>query len=69
MFDESLRRKIEVPKSDGPPNLGAVSDEQDERFHQDIATMEERYQGRWDTLHSRRALTRSLSNLFRLRVR
>ena len=29
-----------------PPDLGAVSDEQGERFHQDIATMEERYQGR-----------------------
>lgn len=32
-----------------PTNLGAVSDEQGERFHQDIRTMEERYQGRWDT--------------------
>lgn len=31
-----------------PENLGAVSDEQGERFHQDIATMEQRYQGRWD---------------------
>ena len=27
-----------------PPNLGAVSDEQGERFHQDIAIMEKRYQ-------------------------
>ncbi|CAH1994487.1 unnamed protein product [Acanthoscelides obtectus] len=27
-------------------NLGAVSDEQGERFHQDIRTMETRYQGR-----------------------
>ena len=26
-------------------NLGDVCDEQDERFHQDIKTMEERYQG------------------------
>ena len=26
-----------------PPNLGAVSDEQGERFHQDIATIEKRY--------------------------
>ena len=31
-----------------PQNLGAVSDEQGERFHQDFKTMEERYQGRWD---------------------
>ena len=31
-----------------PENLGSVSDEQGERFHQDIRDMEERYQGRWD---------------------
>ena len=31
-----------------PENLGDVSKEQGERFHQDIRTMEERYQGRWD---------------------
>ena len=31
-----------------PGNLGEVSDEQGERFHQDIAEMERRYQGRWD---------------------
>lgn len=31
-----------------PDNLGDVSDEQGERFHQDIASMELRYQGRWD---------------------
>ena len=31
-----------------PENLGAVSDEQGERFHQDLMTMEERYQGRWN---------------------
>ena len=30
-----------------PPNLGAVSDEQGERFHQDIQLMEKRYQGFW----------------------
>ena len=30
-------------------NLGDVSEEHGERFHQDIATMERRYQGRWDT--------------------
>ena len=29
-----------------PENLGDVSDEQGERFHQDIKHMEERYQGR-----------------------
>lgn len=32
-----------------PENLGDLSEEQGERFHQDIRTMEERYQGRWDT--------------------
>lgn len=32
-----------------PENLGAVSDEQGERFHQDINIMEHRYQGRWDS--------------------
>ena len=32
-----------------PENCGDVSDEQGERFHQDIKEMEERYQGRWDT--------------------
>lgn len=31
-----------------PENLGDVSDEQGERFHQDLKVMEERYQGRWD---------------------
>ena len=31
-----------------PENCGDVSDEQVERFHQDIKLMEERYQGRWD---------------------
>ena len=31
-----------------PENLGAVSDEQRDRFHQELSTMEERYQGRWD---------------------
>ena len=30
-------------------NLGDVSEEQGERFHQDIKTMEEGYQGRWDS--------------------
>ena len=31
-----------------PDNLGAVSDEQGERFHQDLMTVEECYQGKWD---------------------
>lgn len=31
-----------------PENCGAVSDEHGERFHQDISTMERRYQGRWN---------------------
>ncbi|XP_061443081.1 uncharacterized protein LOC133365351 isoform X1 [Rhineura floridana] len=31
-----------------PDNLGDFSEEQGERFHQDIKVMEERYQGRWD---------------------
>ena len=35
---------------DFPENLGAVSDEQGERFHQDLNTMEHRYQGRWDKM-------------------
>ena len=30
-----------------PENLGEVSDEHDERFHQDIMAMEKRYQGKW----------------------
>ena len=31
-----------------PPNFGDVCDEHGERFHQDIALMEKRYQGRFD---------------------
>lgn len=31
-----------------PHNLGDLSEEQGERFHQDMKVMEERYQGRWD---------------------
>jgi hypothetical protein len=31
-----------------PENLGAVSEEQGERFHQDINEVERRYQGRWN---------------------
>ncbi|GFX79403.1 uncharacterized protein TNCV_1715531 [Trichonephila clavipes] len=32
-----------------PQNRGDFSEEQGERFHQDLRTMEERYQGRWDS--------------------
>ena len=32
-----------------PENLGEVSEEQGERFHQAIKNMEMRYQGRWDS--------------------
>ena len=31
-----------------PANLGDLSEEQRERFHQDIKIMEERYESRWD---------------------
>lgn len=31
-----------------PENLGDESDEHGERFHQDMATIEKRYQGTWD---------------------
>ena len=31
-----------------PPNLGAMSDEHGERFHQDITKMESNYQGKWN---------------------
>ena len=32
-----------------PENLGDVSEEQGERFHQDIKETEWRYQGKWST--------------------
>ena len=31
-----------------PKNLGALSEEQGQRFHPDIKIMEKRYQGRWN---------------------
>jgi hypothetical protein len=31
-----------------PENLGDLSEEQGEKFHQDVKEMERRYQGRWD---------------------
>ena len=34
--------------SEVPANLGDVSEEQGERFHQDVKVMEERYQGQWN---------------------
>ena len=33
-----------------PENLGSMSDEQGERFHQDMKEMETRYQGRWNAV-------------------
>ena len=33
-----------------PANLGAVSDEQGERFHQDTSLMEKRTQGKWNAV-------------------
>ena len=33
-----------------PGKLGSVRDEHGERFHQDIATIEKRYQGKWNTI-------------------
>jgi len=39
---------VNPPKLDViPENIGAVSDENGERFHQDISTMDNRYQGNW----------------------
>ncbi|MGR0202217.1 hypothetical protein, partial [Klebsiella pneumoniae] len=32
-----------------PQSLGDYSEEQGERFHQDIKVMEQRYQGKWNT--------------------
>ena len=31
-----------------PKNLGAVSNEHGERFHQEISIMKRRYQGKWN---------------------
>jgi len=31
-----------------PENCGVVSDEHGEHFHQDISSMEKRYQGKWN---------------------
>ena len=32
-----------------PENLGDVGEKQGETFHEDISTMQGRYQGRWDS--------------------
>jgi hypothetical protein len=32
-----------------PDNCGMISDDQGKRFHQEIATMEKRYQGKWSS--------------------
>ena len=40
---------FELPFDYFPENLGEVSEDQGEGFHQDIKEMERRYQGRWDT--------------------
>ena len=61
-----------------PENLGAFSEEQGERFHQDLQVIEKRYQGVWDInmladycwglqretniRHKRRTITRSFDN-------
>ena len=31
-----------------PENMGVVSDKHGERFHQDIATIEKRFKGKWN---------------------
>ncbi|UYV69311.1 hypothetical protein LAZ67_6003224 [Cordylochernes scorpioides] len=50
LIDSLPRRVAACIASPGqnPDNLGAYSDEQGERFHQDMKVMEERYQGVWD---------------------
>jgi len=48
----NMSLKIHMPHSHldfFPDNCGMVSDEHGERFHQEIATMEKRYQGKWST--------------------
>jgi hypothetical protein len=45
----SLKLNFLAPHLDYfPPNLGAVSEEQGEMFHQELKDVERRYQGRWD---------------------
>lgn len=70
---------LHIPLDRFPDNLGDISEEQGERFHQDIKCMEDRYQGRWDThmmadycwtlkrdcskIHSRMSRKRSFRNI------
>ena len=50
--DKGCRMSLKIPfihsHLNFPPNLGAVSDEHGERFHQDITKMESNYQGKWN---------------------
>ena len=47
-FNTSVRLHYSYSHLDRfPENLGAVSGKQGEPYHQDLKTMEERYQGRW----------------------
>ena len=48
-----------------PNNPGAVSDEQGKQFHQNLMTMEHRYQGRWGQKHDGRLLLEHQAKLSR----
>jgi hypothetical protein len=48
----NMSLKIHMPHSRldfSPDNCGMISEEHGERFHQEIATMKKRYQGKWST--------------------
>ena len=47
-FGAKMNIKLHYLFSHFPENLGDVSEKQRKRFHQDIRTMEERYQGYLD---------------------
>ena len=52
-MEVNMSLKIHIPHSHldfFPENLGAVSDEHGERFHQDIAEIEKRYQSKWSVI-------------------
>ena len=57
LFTELLEIEVEAFSSPAsvsylvefPTNLGDVSEEQGERFHQDIKVMEQPFLGRWDS--------------------
>ena len=40
---------LKSPADKSPQNLDSVSEKQRERFHQNIETLGERYQGQWDS--------------------